>query len=213
MKRHFKIIRFALFVIFGFLSCNESGKQDNRPNFVFILIDDLGWKDLGFMGSEYYETPHIDHLAKNGMIFTQAYANAANCAPTRACLLSGQYTPRHGVYTVGKSDRGNPEDRRLIPTKNNLTVPLEKVFISEMLKTAGYKSAVFGKWHVGNTPAEQGFDFENQGSDFNGHFNEKGEYLADYLTNQAVEFIKENNPGKTGFPFFLYLAHMPFIRP
>jgi len=74
-----------------------TGKARGRPNFVFIFIDDLGWKDLGFMGSRYYETPHIDRLARQGMVFTSAYANAPNCAPTRACLLSGQYSPRHGV--------------------------------------------------------------------------------------------------------------------
>ena len=165
------------------------------------------------MGSEYYETPNIDKLAKNGMIFYQAYANTANCAPTRACLLSGQYTPRHGVYTVGKSDRGDAKDRRLIPTKNNLTVPLEKIMISEALKPAGYKCAAFGKWNVGNTPVKQGFDIEDEGSGFQGHFNYKGEYLADYLTDKAVGFIKENNPEKTGQPFFLYLSHYAVHTP
>ncbi len=76
------------------------------PNIVFIMIDDMGWRDAGFMGSRYYETPNIDKLAGEGMVFTNAYANAANCAPTRACLLTGQYTPRHGVITVGSSARG-----------------------------------------------------------------------------------------------------------
>jgi arylsulfatase A-like enzyme len=84
---------------------------------VLILIDDLGWKDLGYMGSEYYETPNIDKLANQGMIFTQAYSNAANCAPTRASLLTGQYTPRHGVFTVASSERGESAWRRLIPTE------------------------------------------------------------------------------------------------
>src|SRR4030042_3391144 len=70
----------------------------SKPNFVFILIDDMGWKDLGFMGSRYYETPNIDRLAGEGIVFTNAYSNAPNCAPTRACLMSGQYTPPHGIY-------------------------------------------------------------------------------------------------------------------
>jgi len=73
------------------------------PNIVFILIDDFGWKDAGFMGSTYYETPNMDRLAKEGMVFTNAYTNAPNCAPTRASLLTGQYTPRHGIYTVKRS--------------------------------------------------------------------------------------------------------------
>jgi hypothetical protein len=103
-----------------FNSCQKktSRSTHDKPNIVFIIIDDLGWKDLGYMGSKYYETPTIDRLAQQGMIFTHAYANAANCAPTRASLLTGQYSPRHGVYTVGSSARGKSENRRLIPIEN-----------------------------------------------------------------------------------------------
>ena len=80
----------------------ESLAADNLrpPNVILILMDDMGWRDVGFMGNRFVETPHIDRLAKNGLVFTQAYASAPNCAPTRACLMSGQYTPRHGIYTV-----------------------------------------------------------------------------------------------------------------
>lgn len=70
------------------------------PNVVFILMDDMGWRDVGFMGNSFVDTPHLDRLAKRGLVFTQAYASAPNCAPTRACLMSGQTTPRHGIYTV-----------------------------------------------------------------------------------------------------------------
>ncbi|MHC4302146.1 MAG: sulfatase-like hydrolase/transferase, partial [Planctomycetota bacterium] len=94
----------------------------NKHNFVFIFIDDMGWKDVGFMGSRYYETPNIDRLAGEGVVFTSAYANAPNCAPTRACLMSGQYTPRHGVYTVGNSERGKARLRKLIPIENKTTL-------------------------------------------------------------------------------------------
>lgn len=187
-----------------------SQKTELKPNIVFILMDDLGYTDVGFMGSKYYETPNIDQLAKNGMIFTNAYANASNCAPTRACLLSGQYSPRHGVFTVGKSDRGKLQDRRLIPVKNNLILPLDKITIAEALKSAGYVSAAIGKWNVGNTQKEQGFDvgFEREdiGYTDGGHFKD-GEYLTDRLTGEAIKFISNNNPKKTGKPFFLYLAH------
>ena len=79
----------------------------------------MGWKDVGFMGSEYYETPNIDQLAKQGMIFTNGYAAAANCSPSRASLMTGLWTTRHGIYTVGSSERGNVRDRKLIPIKNN----------------------------------------------------------------------------------------------
>ena len=180
--------------------------SQEKPNIVFIFIDDLGWTDVGYMGSTYYETPNIDKLAKQGMIFTNAYANAANCAPTRASLLSGQYSPRHGVYTVANPARGPAKDRRLVPTDNSRKIPIDKITIAEALKPAGYVSAAIGKWHVGNDPIEEGFDFAVKKYDIgfkNGHFDKKGEYLTDRFTNDAVDFITENKDN----PFFLYLAH------
>ena len=84
-----------------------------RPNVLFVFLDDYGWRDCGFMGSDYYETPNLDALAREGMIFTNAYSSSANCAPARACLLSGQYTPRHEIYNVGTSLRGNPKWSKL----------------------------------------------------------------------------------------------------
>jgi len=179
--------------------------RELKPNIVFILMDDLGWTDVGYMGSEYYETPHIDRLAGQGMIFTQAYANAANCAPTRACLLSGQYSPRHGVYTVARPDRGKSENRRLIPVTNSREISLDKITIAEAIKPEGYVSAAIGKWHVGNIPLEQGFSFnvDRYEMGYEGHFNEDGEYLTDRLTDEAIQFITRNK----NKPFFLYLAH------
>lgn len=200
MKQLFIIV----FSLFFFIASSKN--SENKPNFIFILIDDMGWTDVGFMGAKYYETPNIDRLAKNGMIFTQAYANAANCAPTRASLLSGQYNPRHGVFTVANSARGESKDRRLIPIVNNETLPLNKNTIAEALKPAGYVSAAIGKWHVGNSPQQQGFDVGMERYDIGykkGHFAANGEYLTDRLTHEAVKFITEN---KTK-PFFLYLAH------
>jgi arylsulfatase A-like enzyme len=161
------------------------------------------------MGSAYYETPTIDRLAKQGMMFTNAYANAANCAPTRASLLSGQYSPRHGVYTVGTSARGESEDRRLIPVENRREVDPAKITIAEALKNAGYVSAAIGKWHIGRKPEQHGFDFgiDRDAWNIRGHFSETGEYLTDLLTDEAVDFIKSNNPHETKKPFFLYLSH------
>ncbi len=189
-------------------SCKSDA--ETKPNIVFILIDDMGWKDLGYMGSEYYETPNIDRLARQGMIFTQTYANAANSAPTRACLLTGQYTPRHGLYTVGNSDRGQSKYRRLIPVRNNEEISLDKILISEALKPAGYKTAAIGKWHIGKNAREHGFDMGFDRDELGyprGHFSADGEYLADRLTDEAIKFIVENNPQKTGKPFFLSLSH------
>jgi len=179
---------------------------ERKPNFVFIFIDDMGWKDLGFMGSRYYETPNIDKLAGEGVVFTNAYSNAPNCAPTRACLMSGQYTPRHGIYTVGTSERGQSKLRKLIPTPNETNLNSKVVTIPDALRQGGYTSACIGKWHLGSKspyrPVDRGFDvaFErNHG----GHFSKKGEYLTDRLTDEAIKFIDANKSG----PFFLYLPH------
>jgi len=194
--------------------CAVGAAPKKKPNFVFIFIDDLGWKDVGFTGripgsggpSRYYETPNIDKLADQGVIFTNAYSNAPNCAPTRACLISGQYSPRHGVYTVGTSERGRANLRKLIPTPNTTNLDSKIVTISEALKPGGYTSACIGKWHLGNEepyrPQDQGFDVEFQRK-HRGHFSKEGEYLTDRLTDEAVKFIETNRDR----PFFLYLSH------
>lgn len=201
-------------------------RRARKPNIVFILADDLGWKDVGFMGSRYYETPHIDRLAREGIVFTQAYTNGPNCAPTRASLLSGQYSPRHGVYTVGSSERGESKHRKLIPTKNKTTLDSDIVTIAEALKPAGYVSASMGKWHLGNDPelgpVGQGFDVNIGGfeaghprSYFSPYRNPKltdgpkREYLTDRLTDEALKFIEDHHDQ----PFFLYLPHYAVHTP
>jgi arylsulfatase A-like enzyme len=193
---------------------------------VFILADDLGWKDVGFMGSEFYETPNIDKLASQGIVFTNAYSNGPNCAPTRASLLSGQYSPRHGVYTVGSAERGQAKHRKLIPTKNRTTLDAGIVTLAEALKPAGYVSASMGKWHMGNDPelgpVGQGFDLNVGGweaghpkSYFSPYRNPKledgpkGEHLTDRLTEEALGFIEMNRDR----PFFLYLPYYAVHTP
>ena len=196
-----------------------------RPNIVFILMDDLGWRDAGFMGSRYYRTPHVDRLAAEGMVFTRAYANAPNCAPTRACLMSGQYTPRHGVYTVGSSERGSRRYRKLVPIPNTTTLDAKIVTLPEALRRAGYVCGHFGKWHLGDGatgPLGQGFHV-NAGGNTAGHPRSyfspyrnkdlpdgpKGEYLTDRLTDEALKFIDANRDR----PFFLYLPHYAVHTP
>ena len=198
----------------------------DKPNIVFILADDLGWKDVGFMGSQYYETPNLDRLAGEGVVFTQAYTNGPNCAPTRASLLSGQYAPRHGVYTVGSSERGKSKLRKLIPVQNKTTLDADIVTLAEALKPAGYVSASMGKWHLGNDPdlgpVGQGFDVNVAGyeaghprSYFSPYRNPAltdgppGEYLTDRLTDEAIAFIEANRQR----PFFLYLPHYAVHTP
>jgi arylsulfatase A-like enzyme len=178
-----------------------------RPNLLLILADDLGWKDTGYTGSDFYETPNLDRLAKQGMVFTAAYAGAGNCQPSRACLLSGQYTPRHGVYAVGDTDRGPGNLMRLLPVPNHHGLAAENVTLAEALKAAGYVTGIFGKWHLdgaeGAPPGAQGFDVVHesyagwQGKD---PLNPKGIYS---LTRAAGEFMEQNRDR----PFFAYLPH------
>ena len=151
------------------------------------------------------------------MVFTNAYAGAANCAPSRASLMSGLNTPKHGVYTVGSSERGESKTRKLIPVKNKKYLHDSIYTLPEMLKSAGYKTAHFGKWHIGENPKTQGIDYNIGGSKRgnpgrNGYFspynidfieNKKSdEYLTDRLTSEAINFIKKNYTS----PFFINLA-------
>ncbi len=190
------------------------GCQKSPPNIVLINIDDMGWRDVGFMGSEYYSTPNIDVLAEGGMVFTSAYSSASNCAPSRASLMSGQWTPRHGIYTVGSSKRGKSRDRKLIPTENNTVLASETTTIAEVLRDAGYRTCHAGKWHISEDPGEQGFDV-NIGGTSAGHpvsyyspygnvplDTSGGEYLTDLVMKKAIEFVMDDREG----PFFLYYA-------
>ncbi len=137
-----------------------AAQADQRPNILFIFLDDFGWRDTGYMGSGFYETPNIDHLGKGGMVFRNAYSCSANCAPARACLLSGQYTPRHEIFNVGAKPRGLAKHRRLEHIVGTKTLRPNIVTWAESLQQAGYRTGMFGKWHLGTTPGEQGFDVE-----------------------------------------------------
>ena len=192
----------------------------DRPNVVFIMADDLGWTDLGCQGSKYYETPNIDRLAASGVRFTQGYSCGPNCQPTRAALMSGQYGPRTGIYTVGNIDRFDSSRRPLRPVDNVVKLAPSKVTVAEALRRAGYKTGMFGKWHLGQDdahhPSMQGFDeaIESMGRHFEFATNPKqdypkGTYLADFLTDKAIDFIRRNKAG----PFFLYLTHFGVHSP
>ncbi len=181
-----------------------------RPNIVLIFADDLGWKDAGFNGSDYYETPNLDRFSKQGMVFTQAYACGANCAPSRACLLSGQYTPRHGVYAVGDTKRGPEKLMRMLPVPNNTRLDPKNVTLAEALKAAGYATGKFGKWHLGE---DNGSEARAQGFDVDfdprrGNPNARGKDPEDpkgifSITREAGDFIETNRDR----PFFAYVAH------
>jgi arylsulfatase A-like enzyme len=202
------------------LSRCAAADAPRKPNIVYILADDLGWTDVACQGSKYYESPNIDKLASQGMRFTNGYVAAPNCQPSRAALLTGQYEPRTGVYTVGSIDRFDWETRPLRPVDNVTQLPLEKVTLAQSMKKAGYATAMFGKWHLGNkgeyAPGKRGFDeaIESSGRHFDFVTDPpvqypKGQYLADFLTDHAVDFIKRHKDE----PFFLYLPHFGVHAP
>ncbi|MCH9021932.1 MAG: sulfatase-like hydrolase/transferase, partial [Planctomycetes bacterium] len=157
-----------------------------RPNVVFFLIDDLGWTDAGCYGSRYFETPHIDQLAKDGMRFTDGYAACAVCSPTRAAVMTGRYPARLGVTdwirasfqgsqipADGKNPSGyvGGKNRKVLCPKNALWMELEEITIAEVLKKADYTTCYIGKWHLGFEdwyPDKQGFDYNIGGCDY-GH--------------------------------------------
>ncbi len=196
------------------------GAAERQPNIVFILADDLGYTDLACFGSRYYETPHIDRMASQGMKFTTGYTCGPNCQPTRAALMSGQYGPRTGVYTVGRIDRFDWHSRPLRPVDNVRQLPLDKITLAQALKAAGYATGMFGKWHLGDQgqyhPGRRGFDeaIVSQGRHFDFVTRPRvdyppGTYLADFLTDKAVDFIRRHRAG----PFFLYLPHFGVHSP
>ncbi|MEZ5386990.1 MAG: sulfatase [Prosthecobacter sp.] len=193
-----------------------------RPNIILIFADDLGWKDVGYQGSRLCETPVLDALAKEGMVFSNGYAAAGNCAPSRACLLSGNYTPRHHVYAVGSTDRGNKAQQRLIPVPNKGGLAQENITMADALKAAGYKTGHVGKWHLdgpgGAKPSAQGFDLTfdsfgegavKEGSEGNKAGPPEDPKGVFTLTRKAIEFIEANKEG----PFFCYLAHHAIHSP
>ena len=220
------ILRMVMLAFFAATHDASFAQTSRKPNIVYINVDDLGYQDLGFMGSKYYQTPNLDRLAKEGMVFTQAYAGAANCAPSRACLMSGFNTPQHGIYTVEDSERGDARTRKIVPTVNQTVLEDTIYTLAELFHDQGYVTATFGKWHLGNDPTSQGFDVNVGGSERgspgkNGYFSPynidhlpdgpEGEYLTDRLTTEALQFLEENQEK----PLFLYLpyytVHTPII--
>ncbi len=216
-------VAFPLPAVVLLLACAAAaGAAPKRsPNFVVILMDDMGWRDIGCMGNTFVETPHIDRLAKTGVVFTQAYASAPNCAPTRACLMSGQWTPRHGIYTVvdPRQPPGSPW-HKLVAAHSESELATEVVTLPESLAARGYATAFLGMWNLGRgrsgprTPGGQGFQTvvfpENLGFGKDAYFNDQGQYLSDRLADEVLTFIGDHRSR----PFLVYLAdhavHAPF---
>tara|TARA_X000000950_G_scaffold121544_1_gene152401 strand:- start:12142 stop:13557 length:1416 start_codon:yes stop_codon:yes gene_type:complete len=223
------MVRYITFAIILqlFISCSNNNTNEQSPNVIFINIDDMGWNDVSFMGSQYYDTPNIDALAADAMVFTQGYAAAANCAPSRASINTGKWTTRHQIYTVSNSDRGASKDRKLIPIKNTTLLSKEFPVIAQKLKASGYVTCHSGKWHLSKDPLKYGFDVNiaggHQGAPGSyyppyGNKNNRvdiqskeGNYLTDVIMDQTLSFLD-----KVEEPFFLhytpYAVHTPIHK-
>lgn len=196
-------------------------QETMRPNIVFILVDDMGWKDLGVYGNPFNETPHIDKLAHNGVQFMQAYAACPVSSPTRASIMTGKHPARLQLTNFINGKRTDPRSP-VIPPLWKPYLETEEVTIAELLKSNGYTTGMVGKWHLGTkdpqAPWNQGFDYTRMigknGLDYynyslfldsyeNEHFDHGTEYLTDKLTGYGVDFIKTNKDK----PFFLYLSY------
>ncbi len=199
--------------------------QGRPPNVVFFLVDDLGWTDVGCYGSSFYKTPNVDRLAREGVRFTDAYAACHVCSPTRASILTGRYPARLGLtdWIPGRRDF---RFQRLKNAANLQRLPLAEVTLAEALKSHGYATGHFGKWHLGEGefgPLRQGFDVQVPRNWFKGwpragyHApfkldglpDQPGDYLTDRLTDEALRFMDANAEK----PFFLYLTHFAVHDP
>ncbi len=198
----------------------------NQPNFIFILLDDMGYGDLGCYGNPFNETPHIDQMASDGIRFTQAYAAAPNCSPTRASILTGQYPARVGItqYLPGNSNYKRFQKTKLLQPELPGGIAPEVTTVAEALQPRGYSSAIFGKWHLGedeHAPGPCGFDTSIHGGPYGNHSSmfapyklgfesaEEGEYLTDFLTRNALDFVEAQQDD----PFFLYLPFYSVHNP
>jgi len=221
-----KVVFLLLFLFSG--ACTDV----DRPNFVFILVDDLGWTDIGAFGSSFYETPSLDSLIAGGMKFTNAYAACPVCSPTRASIMTGKYPAR--LHTTDYFNAPQPEEwkrnTRLLPAEYVERLDHEEITIAEALKEAGYATFFAGKWHLGPEgywPETQGFDINKGGITRGGPYGgnkyfspygnprledgPEGEHLPDRLAAETVRFIEESR----NRPFLAYLSfysvHTPLM--
>lgn len=240
-NRTLQVVFLKLFLILTILIlsnlCFAASTAPKKPNFVLILVDDLGWKDLGCYGSKFYETPNIDQLCRESMKFTDAYAASPVSSPTRASIMTGKYPARTDITEWSVGPQPNTahstwiRHRTLLPAPSQGFLELEEVTIAEALKEAGYKTLIAGKWHLGKSeehwPEHQGFDINKGGwgrgkpNKPGGYFvpygnprledGPEGEYLTQRLAKETVKFINES----VDEPFFVYLSfysvHGPFM--
>mgnify|MGYP006279020779 FL=1 len=220
---------------FMLASCQEEKPKQEKPNFLFILADDLGYKDLGCYGSSFHETPNLDELASQGVKFTDAYAACPVSSPTRSSIMTGKHPARtDNTDWFGAPQPNNVEDhwtrnKPLLPAPYKEYMALEEVTLAEALKAGGYNTFFAGKWHLGPTekywPTQQGFDVNKGGwraggpyggnKYFSPYGNPKledgpeGEHLPDRLAKETVKFIEDHK----NEPFLAYLSFYSVHNP
>ncbi|MFD1616302.1 sulfatase [Gelatiniphilus marinus] len=212
---------FAVTLVWLFFSCKE---EPVKQNFVFILVDDLGWTDLGYSGSTFYETPNIDAFSKKSINFTNAYASASICSPSRAAILTGKHPAKLNITDWLPGD--DPKDRPLIGAIDLNQLPLSEPTLPEILKDNGYKTFFAGKWHLGDQgflPTDHGFQTNiggyKKGQPPGGYYSpyknpylkdgKKGEYLTDRLTQESINFLDTIS----NKPFLLFLSYYTVHTP
>lgn len=226
------LIHSLMILIVVLSGCSSVQAEQKKPNFVFFLVDDLGWTDIAALGSSFYETPNVDRLVSQGMTFTNAYAACPVCSPTRASIMTGKYPARTGITDyIGAPQPPNwKRNTPLLPAQYVDRLSHDETTIPEALKEGGYATFFAGKWHLGPEgwwPENHGFDINKGGIDRGGPYGGKkyfspygnprledgpdGEHLPDRLASEAVKFIKENrkNPFLTYVSF--YSVHTPLI--
>ena len=211
-----------LFITILIFSCSN---ENEKPNLLFILVDDLGWTDVSYNKSDYYETIHIDNLSETSMLFDNAYAASSVCSPTRASIMTGKHPARVNItdWIPGL----DPKNKPLLGPVDRNELPLEETTIAEVLRDNNYSTFYSGKWHLGSEghyPEDQGFDVNiggfEKGSPMGGYYSPyknprlsdgpEGEYLTDRLTLETIELIR-NRDTKKPFAAFLsfYNVHTP----
>ena len=221
----FSNLNVLMLILMVLTSCSPKiQEKTNKPNVLFILADDFGYHDMSIMGSKYYETPNIDRIATEGMIFTDGYAACQVCSPSRASILSGKFAARHGITDwigapSGEDWRKLGRSNQLLPAEYVHELPAEYTTLPEAMKEAGYLTFFAGKWHLGSKgswPEDHGFDINKGGWDVgsprggyyapwqNPNLNSgpDGENLSMRLAKETADFIKQNKDTS----FFAYLS-------
>lgn len=225
-------------IVAGWLALVPAAVQASSPNIILLLADDLGYGDLACFGAKDVRTPHIDSLARQGVRFTQAYANGPECTPSRTAILTGRHPQRPGGLEcpIGTGNVGRYDDAIRLRAQNDLGLPPRMAVLAPALKRAGYATALIGKWHLGYepkfSPLDQGFDrffgILGGNADFYRHVElsdlpvfiegrqpvKRRGYMTDLLRDEALKFVREQQRDR---PFFLFLSftapHFPFQPP